>query len=111
MISRTTKPTNEKALNSEKVIQTLREQLNLFEKFQIKTLALFGSTARNEATADSDLDFLVEFKGEATFDGYMGLKFYLEDLFDKKVDLVTRRSLKSQITENVLKEAIYVTER
>lgn len=92
------------------VISTLKANLDKVKSFGIKSLALFGSISRNEATPDSDLDFLVEFEGAATFDGYMDLKFFLEDLFNKKVDLVTRRSLKPQLTEKVLKEAIYVTE-
>jgi len=52
---------------------------------------------------------LIEFEGAATFDRYMDLKFSLEDLFGKPVDLVTRRSLKPQIAESVLGEAIDVT--
>ena len=102
--------TNEKALTAETVLQTLREQPDLFQQYKIKTLALFGSTARNEATENSDLDFLVEFIGTSTLDSYMDLKFYLEDLFSRPVDLVTRKSLKPIITESVLAEAIYVTE-
>ena len=102
--------TNEKALDAAEVLQTLEKQTKLFDRFQIKTLALFGSVARNQATADSDLDFLVEFREAATFDGYMDLKFYLEDLFNRKVDLVTRKSLKAIITDSVLAEAIYVTQ-
>jgi predicted nucleotidyltransferase len=86
----------------------LRSQPDLFARFKIKTLALFGSTARNEATAESDLDFLVEFDADPTFDLYMDLKFFLEDLFEKKVDLVTKGSLKPQITDTVLGEAINV---
>lgn len=102
-------PTKTQPLTAETVLQTLREQPDLFQKYQIKTLALFGSTARNQATENSDLDFLVEFIGTSTFDGYMNLKFYLEDLFNCPVDLVTRKSLKPIITETVLAEAIYVT--
>lgn len=100
----------DKILNRQTVMAILREQDNIFEQFQIKTLALFGSTARNEATEESDLDFLVEFKGKATFDGYMNLKFYLEYLFNKPVDLVICKSLKPQIKNSVLAEAIYVPE-
>jgi predicted nucleotidyltransferase len=100
--------TNEPAITAEIVLQTLREQPNLFAQFKIKTLVLFGSTARNEATAASDLDFLVEFDADPTLDLYMDLKFFLEDLFEKKVDLVTKGSLKPQITDTVLGEAINV---
>jgi predicted nucleotidyltransferase len=99
--------TNKQLLTTETVLQTLRAQPNLFAQFKIKTLALFGSTARNQATAASDLDFLVEFDADPTLDLYMDLKFFLEDLFEKKVDLVTKGSLKSQIADRVLAEVIH----
>jgi len=98
----------ENSLTAETVLQTLREQPQLFETFQIKSLALFGSVARDQANAASDLDFLIEFEGAATFDRYMDLKFSLEDLFGKPVDLVTRRSLKPQIADAVLEESILI---
>jgi predicted nucleotidyltransferase len=77
----------------QKFCKLWKKKPNLFDRFQIKTLALFGSVARNQATTDSALDFLVEFREAATFDGYMDLKFYLEDLFNRKVDLVSPESL------------------
>lgn len=95
-------------LTAETVLQTLRQYPHLFEKFQIKTLALFGSTARQEATETSDLDFLVEFNTEATLSLYMDLKFFLEETFDKSVDLVTKKSLKTIIQDQVFAEAVYV---
>ncbi len=98
----------ENPLTAETVLQTLQAQPQLFETFQIKRLALFGSVARNQATTASDLDFLVEFEGAATFDRYMNLKFFLEDLLGKPVDLVTQRSLKPQIADAVLEEAILI---
>jgi predicted nucleotidyltransferase len=100
--------TNKKSLTAESVLQTLREQPNLFEKYQIKTLALFGSTALNQGTETSDLDFVVEFVGSSTFKGYMGLKFYLEKLFNRPVDLVTKKSIKLIIRDQILAEALYV---
>ncbi len=90
------------------VLTRLHNHRDTLHSFGIRSLALFGSVARDEATDTSDLDFLVEFDGGATFDRYMDLKFFLEDLFGKPVDLVTRRSLKSQIAESVLKDAIDV---
>ena len=96
-------------LNKEKVLATIKAQKNLFEKYQIKTLALFGSTARNEAKINSDLDFLVEFKTIPTFDNYMDLKFYLEELFNKPVDLVIKQDLKPIIKEKIIEEAVYVS--
>ena len=94
-------------INSEIVISTLKKHQTTLNKLRVKSLALFGSVARNQATTDSDLDFLVEFE-EITFDGYMDLKFFLEDLFNKKVDLVIKTDLKPQIKETVINEAIDV---
>ncbi len=55
------------------------------------------------------MDILVEFSGPATFDGYMDLKFFLEDLLGCKVDLVTQKALKPRLRPYVAKDAIYVT--
>lgn len=78
------------------------------KKFAVKHLALFGSTARGEAREDSDVDVLVEFEGPATFDGYMGLKLYLEELLGRKVDLVTESGLKPRARLHVEKDLIRV---
>lgn len=86
----------------------LRQQGGALRGFGVRSLAVFGSVARAEATASSDLDFLVEFEGAATFDQYMDLKFWLEDLFETPVDLVIAHTLKPQIRQTVLAEAIHV---
>jgi len=74
----------------------------------VKSLAVFGSTARNEAAPSSDIDILVIFDSSPTFDQYIETKFYLEDLLDCKVDLVIQDGLKPLIRKEVEKEAIYV---
>jgi predicted nucleotidyltransferase len=76
--------------------------------FGVASLALFGSTARDEAGPESDVDLLVDFQDQPTFDRFMDLKFYLEDLLDTHVDLVTRRSLRPGIRPTVEREAIRV---
>ncbi len=86
----------------------LAEHRAELEKWGVKSLALFGSAARGETHPGSDLDFLVEFEGRAGFDKYMDLKFFLEDLLDAKVDLVTRKALKSRLRPYIEKEAINV---
>ena len=58
---------------------------------------------------DSDIDVLVEFKGKVTFDGHMELKFYLETLLGRKVDLVTHDAVKSRMRPMIEQEAIHVT--
>jgi predicted nucleotidyltransferase len=75
----------------------------------VKSLAIFGSFAREEETANSDIDILVEFEGMATFDGFMDTKFYLEDLLSVRVDLVVPQALKPRLRENIMKDLIYVS--
>jgi len=94
----------------EKLLQRLREHKDeIRRRFGVKSLAVFGSVARGEAGPESDVDILVEFEGRATFDRYMGLKFFLEDLLGTRVDLVTRRALKPRMRPYVEREAVYVT--
>jgi len=82
---------------------------DLKEKYGVKCLGFFGSLVRNEQKETSDMDVLVEFEeGAKTFDNYMNLKFFLEDLFGRKVDLVIADALKPQIRERVLEEVKYV---
>jgi predicted nucleotidyltransferase len=76
--------------------------------FGVRRLALFGSTARDEASPGSDLDVLVDFENRATFDSFMGLKLYLEDHLCCTVDLVTRQALKPRMRPIVEREAVDV---
>lgn len=99
-----------KQLNSDDVLKILAQNQQAIQNFGVRSLALFGSVAVNRGAANSDLDLLVEFEGATTFDRYMDLKFFLEDLFQMPVDLVTKRSLKKEIRQKVLEEAIYVTQ-
>lgn len=81
----------------------------LVARFGVKSLRLFGSTARDEARPDSDVDILVDFEQPATFDGYFGLLHYLEDQFGCSIDLVTEKGLKERVRPHVEKDAIHVT--
>ena len=92
----------------EDVIAILRGQMML-SRFGIKSLFLFGSVARNEANQESDLDFIVDFEGSVTFDRYVDLKIFLEDLFDRQIDLAIEDSLKPQIRQRVVEDAILVS--
>lgn len=80
----------------------------LLKRFGAKHLALFGSAARDELREDSDIDVLVEFEGPATFDGYVGLQTYLEQLLGRPVDLVTEKGLKPRARRHVEKDLIRV---
>jgi len=92
------------------VLNTLkRHKSELRKRFGVKSLAIFGSVARGEAGPDSDVDILVEFESSPGFDGYMALKFYLEDLLGRKVDLVMKNALKPWARDVVLREKVDVT--
>ena len=78
------------------------------EKFGVKRLALFGSTVRDEARADSDLDVLVEFEGGETYRNYFDLLFFLEDHLHCEIDLVCMDAVRPQLKPYIEKEAIYV---
>lgn len=87
----------------------LREhEPELKRRFGIAKIGIFGSFARGEERPESDVDILVMFRdGKKTFDNFMGTKFYLEDLFKRKVDLVTDAALKPLIREPILQEVVY----
>jgi predicted nucleotidyltransferase len=79
------------------------------QKFGVQSLAIFGSVARNEASAGSDVDVLVDFEGRPTFDHYMGLKLYLEELFGVAVDLAIPSDLRPALRPRIEEEALRVS--
>ena len=90
----------------EAVLKQLEDNRDKIRGFGVKRLGLFGSVARGEATAGSDLDFLVELETKS-FDVYMDLKDFLEEMFGCKVDLVMKDALKPRLREPILKETVY----
>lgn len=95
-------------MKREQVIKKLTERRDEFDRLGVKSLSLFGSAARDETQAESDIDVLVEFDGKATFDRYMDLKFYLEDLLGRRIDLVTRKALRPSLRPTIENEAVRV---
>ena len=91
----------------EKILNVLgRHSQELSSRFSVEKIGLFGSYARNTALPESDVDLLVEF-AQPTFDNYMDLKFYLEELFESSVDLVLSDTLKPRLIPYVTSEVIY----
>ena len=77
--------------------------------FGVKRIGIFGSFARGEQKRTSDVDVLVEFvDGQATFDNFMQLAYYLEDLFSRKVDLLTVRGIDRYIRSRVESEVCWI---
>ena len=96
-------------MKREAVIQILlAHEENLRSQFGVKSLALFGSVARGEATEASDVDLLVEFNRPTGYFGLIVLQEHLEGLLRCKVDLGTSRSLKPRLQARVLQECIHV---
>ena len=92
-------------MNREEIIKCLKAQGVRWKEFDVRSLAVFGSVARDEARPDSDIDILVEFNGAATFDQYSRLKFFLEDLLKRPIDLVTRKGIRPQLVSAIEREA------
>lgn len=89
------------------IFDAIERNLESIRKFGVKRLGLFGSFARGDQKETSDLDFLVEFEHK-TFDAYMDLKFFLEDLFSCRIDLVTISAIRPELRDKILEEAVYV---
>lgn len=93
-----------------KTVSTLlkRNQANLHEH-GVKSLAVFGSLARGEATPESDIDILVEFDRPVGLFEFIRLRLYLENLIGRRVDLVTPDAIRPAMRADILSEAIHVT--
>ena len=83
----------------------------LVARYGVTSLALFGSTVRDAARVDSDIDILVSFDGPATSERYVGVQLFLEDLLGRPVDLVTDRALRPELRPFIEKEAVHVLRR
>lgn len=80
----------------------------LKEKYGVTKIALFGSTARDTANPNSDIDILIDFDSPATSKRYFGVLFYLEDLLQHPIDLITENALRPELRPYIEKETIYV---
>lgn len=97
-------------LTSKLIMEKIEKNSQIIKQYGIRKIGLFGSYVKNEQKAKSDIDILVEFeKGEKTFDHYMDLKFYLEDLFKVKVDLIISDKIKPDLRPNILGSVIYAS--
>lgn len=99
--------TDMQRLNRDWVLQQLALHRPKLEQMGVTSLRLFGSVARNEATEDSDLDFLVEFENIPSLFELLAVRYFLEDLFGCKVDLGMEQSLREHLREPVLENVIH----
>lgn len=94
----------------EDVLTIIRDHQQEIKALGVKRYGLFGSFVHGQNTEQSDVDILVEFEpGKKTFDSFMQLAFFLEDLLGRKVHLVTAESLSPYIGPHILKEVEYAS--
>ena len=96
-------------MNRQQTLQILaKAKPELARRFGVTRLALFGSTARDEAQPGSDVDIIVSFDGPATSERYFGVQFYLEDELGCGVDLVTEKAIRPELRPYIEREAVNV---
>jgi predicted nucleotidyltransferase len=91
----------------ETILTTLAAHSDELDRLGVRSLALFGSAARGEMRADSDVDLLIDFARPMGLFGFLEVKGYLEELLGRSVDLVTERALRQEYRDAVLREAVH----
>lgn len=95
-------------LTTKEILLKLKEiKPKLKEEFSVKEIGIFGSYSNNSYSEESDIDILIELEKPIGWK-FFTLELYLNKLFDKKIDLVTKNALKKQISENILNQVKYV---
>lgn len=90
------------------ILELIESQKSLIKGFGISEIGLFGSFARGEETERSDIDLLIEFEeGKKNFDNFINLAYFLEDIFDRKVELITKEALNPRMLEFIQKDLKY----
>lgn len=95
--------------NKLSLISLLKANSQKLKSYGVANLSIFGSFIKGKPTANSDVDLLVDFvPGKKSYDNFMDLSFFLEDLLGRKVEVVTPESLSKYIGPYILKEAEHV---
>lgn len=96
-------------MNRQETLDILEAHREEIKTMGIKSLALFGSVVRGEATGNSDVDLLVEFESDARIGlfEFARLRRYLGDILHARVDLATPDALHEELKEQILQEAIH----
>lgn len=91
------------------ILGALAEHRERIRSMGVRRIGVLGSFARGEEREESGIDILIEFReGGRSFDTYMDLKFFLEDLFGRRVDLVDRDAIKPALAPHILRSVRYV---
>lgn len=93
-------------MNAIEILKSNEELIR--QKYGVKKIGVFGSFARGEGREGSDVDVIVEFREDSeNFDNYIELKYFLEKVFGKDVDLVAVDALRPQLKDDILREVVY----
>ena len=95
-------------MDQKQVVKRIQANQARLTELGVASLSLFGSVARGDSKEDSDIDLLVRFDGRASFDRYMDLKLFLEDLLGRRVDLVTEQALREEIRAHLEQDLLRV---
>jgi hypothetical protein len=95
-------------MDKNEVLTIIKKQKSTLNEFGVRSVALFGSFAREEAKDSSDIDILVEFNRPVGLFEFARLKLYLEKKLGREVDLVTPDALRKEMREDILREAVHV---
>jgi predicted nucleotidyltransferase len=94
-------------MNAQDIMTKLKElKPFLTARYKIKEISLFGSFVRGEQTENSDIDLLTEFEDTADLFDLIGLELYLEDVFNRSVDVVPKQALRAELRETVLQQVV-----
>jgi len=93
-------------MRRDELIRRLQAQRPLLKKYRVKRLRVFGSVARDEATDQSDVDLIVDYEVKPDLIGFIALMQDLSDALGVKVDLATPESLRPELKDDILAEAI-----
>lgn len=99
-----------KTKNGKEIIKILRQNYKAISNtYGVVSIAVFGSYAKNKQKKRSDIDIFVELKEKyKTFDNFMELKFFLEKIVGRKIDLLIKESIREELKQRIFKEAVYV---
>ncbi len=96
--------------STDAILRILHDYKDILKnRYKTKEIGLFGSYVKSEQKKHSDIDILVEFTiGHKTFDNYMELKFFLEAILHRKIDLIIKTAVRKELKDTILNETIYV---
>ncbi len=96
-------------MNKEDIVTRLKELKPVIAtRYKVREIGLFGSFVRGEQEASSDIDLLAEFEDNADLFDMIGLALYLEEIFQRQIDVVPKQALRAELRESVLQQVVTV---